>query len=258
MRAIVAESPLEHRTASTVGLRDYARSKLRGRRLAPADQATAVDDEDEAPADLVPSVLSDWSQIDDRTFTAFVESEYPIPRLVSGLVLERLPYAFGHKLEYFGWRDALADGLHVDSRDVVLVGSAATGRSLNAKKQFKVFNTKSDLDIAVVSQRHFEECWNWMLRKSPTSLGLDDVGRKMFDNHRSAYVYDGMIAANYFLSYFDFGARWLDELQRCESQLPSMLQGRFQNVRIYKDSSSLRRAQATGLISYRGYLANCK
>lgn len=89
---------------------------------------------------------------------------------------------------------------------------------------------------------------------NPVLLGLDEKRAKLFDQHRAGYIYNGMIAANYFLSYLPFGSTWNRELQRSESLLPSRLQGRPLNLRIYKDSESLRQAQIEGLTSYKRIL----
>ncbi|MEV4518001.1 hypothetical protein AB0K00_54725 [Dactylosporangium sp. NPDC049525] len=87
--------------------------------------------------------MTDWSKIDIREFMEVVlEEEHPRV-LVGRLILERLPYAFDSKAQYLRWRDALADGFQVDARDIVIVGSAATGRSINSRKKFGTFHGKS-------------------------------------------------------------------------------------------------------------------
>jgi hypothetical protein len=174
--------------------------------------------------------------------------------LVSRIVLERLPFMFDTKEQYFHWRQMLAEGLEVDARDIALVGSAATGRSLSARKQFKVFHKKSDVDIAVISTSHFDRAWQWFRRASPTLLGFDPEQRRLFNRHREGYIFDGMIAANVFLSYLPFGAEWNRELQRSEQYLPPALQGRVLSVRIYRDSEALRSAQLEALLSYQSFL----
>jgi hypothetical protein len=200
--------------------------------------------------------MTDWSKIDIPEFMKLVLEDEPMRVLVGRLVLDRLPYTFDTKRQYFVWRDELADGLHVDARDVVLVGSAATGRSLNSRKRFGVFGKGSDVDIAVVSSRHFEMAWQWFRRVNVALLPLDGDGLHLFQQHRRQYVFDGMVAANYFLGFLPFGERWLQELQRCEKYLPAVLRGRRMAVRIYKDNESLREAQMVSLTAYKQYLAS--
>lgn len=198
--------------------------------------------------------MSDWSAISGQEFHAQVTQQTRLELLVGTLIIDRLPFTFDDKQQYFTWRHALGEGLEVDPRDIVIVGSCATGRSLNPRKQFRPLNQASDVDIAVVSSRHFDIAWSWFRRTNPIILGLDDKGQRLFAQHQSQYIFDGMIAANYFLSYLPFGADWNRELQRSETYLPSRLRGRPLLMRIYKDSEALRRSQVAGLRGYKTYL----
>jgi predicted nucleotidyltransferase len=205
-----------------------------------------------APDDAGP--VSDWSSIPVAEFMREARTSALPAELVSRIILERLPFAFESKHEYFHWRHMLAEGLQVDAREILLVGSAATGRSLSARKKFGVFGKKSDVDIAVISPSHFDRAWNWFRHARPALLGLDSEQLRLFNQHRGGYIFDGMIAANVFLSYLPFGSDWNRELQRSEQYLPAKLRGRVLSVRIYRDSEALRRAQLEALLSYQTYL----
>jgi hypothetical protein len=198
--------------------------------------------------------MSDWSVIEIAQFMTEVQTDAAPSELVSRVILERLPFAFETKEQYFHWRHMLAEGLQVDPREVMIVGSAATGRSLSARKKFSVFNRKSDVDIAIISPTYFDRAWHWFRQADPALLGFDDEQLRLFGRHREGYIFDGMIAANVFLSYLPFGSEWNRELQRSEQYLPSRLRGRVLSVRIYKDSQALRMAQLAALVSYQSYL----
>lgn len=200
--------------------------------------------------------MSDWTKIEVAEFMAEARTSTVPSELVSRIVLERLPFKFDSKDQYFHWRHMLAEGLQVDPRDVVLVGSAATGRSLSARKKFSTFNQKSDVDIAVISMSYFDRAWHWFRTANPTLLGFDPEQLRLFNRHREGYIFDGMIAANVFLSFLPFGPEWNRELQRSEQYLPSILRGRVLSVRIYRDNEALRRAQLQALLSYQSYLRN--
>lgn len=200
--------------------------------------------------------MSDWLNIDVPSFDALVLAHEP-KDLASLGVLDRLPFAFSSKLEYLRWRDMLADGLRVDGKDVALVGSAATGRSLSARKKFGVFKRESDLDVSVVSTHHFEIAWRWFRTTNPNMVtGLDAEMRKKFDAHRSHYVFEGVIAADYFLSFLPFGNDWVTAMQRSEELLPQSLRGRLMKIRLYREYSALRTAQIEAISSYRRVLEN--
>jgi hypothetical protein len=198
--------------------------------------------------------VSDWVKIDVQQFMQFVLDEEPTGSLVGRLILDRLPYAFDSKKQFFAWKDELAEGIGLDARDILVVGSAATGRSINPRKKFGVFGSGSDIDIAIISPHHFEVAWAWFRRTNPTFLTLNEEGHRLFRRHREQYVFDGMIAADYFLGFLPFGPRWIEEIQRCGKYLPPLLQGRTQKVRIYKDNDALRQAQLRGLSAYHSYL----
>jgi hypothetical protein len=198
--------------------------------------------------------MSDWTKIDVAEFMGEVEAGTAPSELVSRIVLERLPFTFDTKEQYFHWRHMLAEGLQVDPRDIMVVGSAATGRSLSARKRFSMFRKQSDVDIAVISAVYFDRAWRWFRQAKPALLGFDPEQLRLFNRHREGYIFDGMIAANVFLSYLPFGAEWNRELQRSEQYLPGRLQGRVLSVRIYRDGEALRRAQLEALLSYRSYL----
>jgi hypothetical protein len=198
--------------------------------------------------------MSDWTNIEIADFMAEVLTDAAPGELVSRIVLERLPFKFESKEQYFHWRHMLAEGLQVDPRDVLLVGSAATGRSLSARKRFQVFSSRSDVDIAVISTSYFDRAWQWFRTANTTILKFDEEQRRLFNRHREGYIFDGVIAANVFLSYLPFGHEWNRELQRSEQYLPLGLQGRVLSVRIYRDGEALRRAQLEALLSYQRYL----
>jgi hypothetical protein len=198
--------------------------------------------------------MSDWVQIEVQEFMRYAKEDTPLKELVGHIVLDRLPFTFDTKQQYFHWREILAEGFKVDSRNIVIVGSAATGRSLSPRKKFGVFNSRSDVDIAVISQIHFDRAWYWFRHADPVILGLTDEPRRLFEQHKKAYIFDGMIAANYFLSFLPFGNEWNHELQRAGQHLPPQLRGRKLSVRIYRDSEALRHAQMTSLATYQRYL----
>lgn len=199
--------------------------------------------------------MTDWSAISVAEFdAAAAEDARDVSLLVGQMILDRLPFAFSSKDEYFYWRDRLARGLDVDARDVLLVGTAMTGRSLSRDKGFKQFDSRSDVDVVVISPSHFDQAWTWFRNTNPQIVGLDADAQIAFNAHRDHMVFDGVIGADSFLSYFSFGPQWLRELQHCNEYLPKKLQGRPTSVRIYRDSAAVRTAQARVFRDYREYL----
>lgn len=200
--------------------------------------------------------MSDWAHVDIPQFDQIVATCGP-GEAVSRGIFDRLPFAFESKQQYLRWRDELAKHMEVDGRDIILVGSAATGRSLSAQKQFGVFRSQSDIDVAVVSSHHFDLAWRWFRTTNLNYLtGIDAHTKERFNAHRQHYIFDGVVAADIFLGYFPFGQAWMSGMVRCQDLLPSALQGRKLRTRIYRDFQSLRQSQVEAVRSYSGYLQN--
>lgn len=238
-------------------------SDTRTRCLRPSSQATLVrcdrlradrNNHDASNRLGVRGLMPDWVRIEISDFMNFVREDERPSDVVGRIILDRLPYTFDSKKQYFSWRGVLGEGLQVDARDIVIVGSAATGRSLNPRTKFGVFGKSSDVDIAIISPMRFDQAWLWFRQADPNLLGLDDFGQHLFEQHRKQYIFEGMIAANYFLSYLPFGFDWNRELQRSEKYLPPLLRGRQLSVRIYRDSEALRCAQLKSFLAYQKYL----
>src|SRR5262245_33020392 len=81
--------------------------------------------------------------------------------LLNELLFENVPFVFGASWEsYRSWRLSLASAIDVDPSEIVVVGSAAVGFSLTPTKRLKAFDERSDIDVAIVSDRHFAEAWH--------------------------------------------------------------------------------------------------
>jgi len=129
--------------------------------------------------------LASWPPISIQTFDELAMLDESPDLLVTSLILERLPFKFESHVQYFRWREELSHGLYIDQRDILVIGTSATGRSLSPRKKFDVFrNDRSDLDIAVVSQQAFETAWGWIRRADPVLLGFDEETRSSFEANK--------------------------------------------------------------------------
>jgi hypothetical protein len=122
---------------------------------------------------------------------------------------------------------------------LLVVGSAGVGFSLAPLKEFSEFSQGSDIDVAVVSQRYFEEAWKWLRELGPAKrLTKGSLEYDMLAWHRKNLVFDGAIATERLLSRLPFGARWRSGLGRAGKREPTI--GRDIKVRLYRDFQSLR------------------
>ncbi len=78
------------------------------------------------------------------------------PDIIASLwILSRVPFPFdGDAKSYEQWRNKLAGLVKVDSSEILITGSGAFGISLNPYKNYRAFDEKSDIDVAIVSE-HF-------------------------------------------------------------------------------------------------------
>ena len=173
---------------------------------------------------------------------------------VSQRLIDRVPAIFGEdRSSYIAWKKKLAQGLKVDPYGVILVGSACTGYSLNPNKNFREFHDRSDLDVAVVSDRHFDEAWRFLRDIRGTTHKLSQPAQRAVNSHRSGHVFDGVIATDAFVEHLPFGKDWVPVLEAMTLEEPA--NGRAVKVRLYRDLFALRSYQMRGVSDARTRIA---
>ena len=61
---------------------------------------------------------------------------------------------------YDDFKNYISSGLDIHFNDIAIIGSAKTGFSFSPSKHFKPFTSDSDVDIVLVSKKHFNKFWN--------------------------------------------------------------------------------------------------
>lgn len=144
--------------------------------------------------------------------------------------------------------------LGVDPNGVFCIGSGAVGLSLNPGKivngSLKVFDESSDLDVALVSEVHFERAWR-SLRERAHPAAVNEMERELTEamGHQRKRFFDGAILANKLLPYLDFGESWVSALVKV-SEAAAVALGREIDVTcwIYRDYWSVRSYVANGIV----------
>lgn len=170
-----------------------------------------------------------------------------LPRFLSARLFDATPSVFGGDHDaWVNWRAELASKLGVDDHGVLLVGSAAFGMSLSPAKEFREFGPHSDVDVAVVSPRHFDVAW-FELRdmRSNRWQSLPSHFKRELLNYTPNYVFFGSIATDKVLGRLSFGKQWTVALNDMASVSPTL--DRRINVRVYRDPEALRTYQLLGL-----------
>jgi hypothetical protein len=176
-----------------------------------------------------------------------IRQEPDLAKVVSNRLFGQTPTLFeGDRDLWVDWRYELAAGLDVDDHGILLVGSAALGVSLNPEKGFRPFGEHSDIDVAVLSQRHFDSAW-FELRElrdrrwASVPLSVRNELRQYAPN----YVFAGSIALDRLLGRLSFGKAWLEALTQMATVDPTV--DRRIRVRLYRDAEALRWYQMRGL-----------
>jgi hypothetical protein len=68
--------------------------------------------------------------------------------------------------EYNSFKLYISNVLNMHYNDIAIAGSAKLGFSINPKKDFKIFNESSDIDIIIISHKLFIKFWNSYLQDS--------------------------------------------------------------------------------------------
>jgi hypothetical protein len=165
---------------------------------------------------------------------------------VSTHLFESIPTVFGNKVDlWIQWKKRLASFLEVDPYEMVLTGSGAIGYSLSPHKNYREYNDKSDIDVAVISSHHFEIAWRYLRQSRTRWLSISRQAKNAIEEHRKNYVFTGTIATDSFLALLPFGKRWQQGLDEMSKHAPTV--GRDVKLRIYRDYDALRYYQMTGI-----------
>lgn len=115
--------------------------------------------------------------------------------------------------KYDDFRKYVAEKLSVHYNNIGIAGSAKLGISLNPEKNFKPFDSSSDIDIIIVSTKLFQEFWEQYLSDSyqPTTR-IKNINRVSFCIFRRYLTLDCFRKNDYY-------QRWLKKTQGFEKDI---------------------------------------
>ena len=182
--------------------------------------------------------------MDREAFITLLQGETPT-RFIEDQFFDRVPHIFqADRVVFADWKRALGERLDVDPACLTLVGSSATGFSLNPNKNFKAFDNSSDVDVAVISGHHFTVGWRYLRMNGSRRMRVDARTRNSWNEHVTKYIYWGTLATDRLLGVLPFGREWLQASSHMAGLAPT--QGRDVNLRIYSDYDALRAYQTQG------------
>lgn len=161
----------------------------------------------------------------------------PADIVISKWILENVPFIFhDDRQHYLEIKSLLSKQLNVDSCSILFVGSSSVGFSLSPSKNFKKFDEKSDIDIAVISHYYFDVAWR-TIRNIDYSHQTYSV-QKVIDDHRNRLIYWGTIATDKIIGLLPFGEKWLKAIESLKSD--KLFEDRKISFRLYQDHEALR------------------
>lgn len=144
----------------------------------------------------------------------------------------------------------------VDANGIFLIGSGAVGLSLNPANiregRLARFSSESDLDVALVSEVHFEAAWRDLRRAAQPTVAVASSNLTENLNWQRKKFFDGAIIANKLLPELSFGASWLTAGVRLSERVATLLNREVEvNYWIYRDYWSVRNYVAKGVVECR-------
>ena len=155
---------------------------------------------------------------------------YEYDFLVSKWVVEKLPHIFNGNYETFlQTKLKLSKLLNVDS-------CSCTGFSLSPHKNFREFNEKSDIDIAIISHYYFDVAWHTIRNVNPFDYTYEV--QESIKEHAAKFIYWGTIATDKILGIMPFAKEWIHAIEEIEKE--TVFENRKINFRLYQDHEALR------------------
>jgi len=126
--------------------------------------------------------------MDPLVLTRLTEFKRDLPRMVASRIVRRY-ITFGecyvlNEDQHFGLKSEIAQQFQIHPNEVVVVGSGKLGFSIAKNKRYRPFANTSDIDIAVVSSRLFDDIWKQVFDywdKNRYWNGLDNFKRYLFE-----------------------------------------------------------------------------
>lgn len=150
-------------------------------------------------------------------------------------ILEGTPVMWPNSVDYAEWRHNMADGLGVPAPSVIVVGSARLGYSLNPQNAFKDFGRESDIDVAIVDQKIFEETWseiNCIANKGNISESDEIFYRKLISRKQ-------ILMRSRILSKMTYGEKWSKQRDKSIEFLGENFYSNNIKFKIYRDHESI-------------------
>lgn len=129
------------------------------------------------------SVGSEYGEIEvlKREFIDFLKDEKnTVERIMNKYLLFGIPYIYRNdENRYFELKEEISNHFKIQQTQVYIVGSAKLGFSISPSKMFRELNDDSDIDVAIIDNKLFDEYW-----KNLYSFNINLVSRSTEEDRR--------------------------------------------------------------------------
>jgi hypothetical protein len=109
----------------------------------------------------------------------------------------------------------------------------------------KIFDAESDMDVAIISQNHFDEAWLFLRNNHHRRYKLTSARQKLaWEDHENRMIYWGALEADRLLPLLPFGAVWVPASAAASTDAIGNREVKF---RIYRDAGALRMYHEKGV-----------
>ncbi|MDZ7736630.1 MAG: hypothetical protein U5P41_11410 [Gammaproteobacteria bacterium] len=101
------------------------------------------------------------------------------------------------------------------------MGDAMSGFSLSPEQNYREFDERSDIDIAIVSARHFEMAWHAIRNLGSDIHRLNQRQRNSLADHRLRLIYWGAFDTKHLLPKLPFAKIWFEAFEEMTAVDPT-------------------------------------
>lgn len=153
--------------------------------------------------------------------------------------------------KYDKFRKYISGRLEVHFNDIAIIGSAKTGFSMNPTKNFKEFNSESDIDVVVVSRQLYYEFWDEYLNEHNSITGIKNGKYR----YVVSCIFKRFITLDGFDNSNDYYVKWQKKTKGFEKDLQLMFKiDNDIHYRIFESWDAVKMYYCKGILENKGKL----
>ena len=107
----------------------------------------------------------------------------------------------------FEIKNQIAEKFKIHPNEVIIVGSGKLGFSIAPQKRFKHFNVDSDVDVAIISEKLFDDFWLELLSFNINTTSRTEKEENLYNEFRK-YFFKGWLRPDKFPFRYEGKQEW--------------------------------------------------